>query len=484
MRKRTLLLAATLTTGLLTALPTTASAAPSGLKGDFNGDGYGDLAFSAPYAKVSGKSMAGYVAVMYGGSAGVDPTNTARYKTFSQSTAGVPGVAEAEDTFGDALAAADFDGDGYTDLAVGASGEDVGSATDGGSVTVLWGSATGVSGGTSVKDPAASTHDAFGRLLTAGDFDGDGKQDLATGASDASVYVVKGGIAKDGTTGGTVKVTAPNSLQYGPDTLRSGDVNKDGKDDLVVVGRVEADADDPGTTRSTAWYYPGAATGPGSVAPTTLPGGGVSAAVGDINGDGYGEIVLGNVFTRDSDLSGSLGGKVTIVPGTANGPDPATAHTLTQASPGVPGTNEANDGFGSAVSVGDINGDGYGDLAIGTIFEDGTTTEDSGSTTLMYGSATGLSTTGARTLTQASAGVAGTSETMDYFGSDVLLKDLNGDGKADYTVSGVFENEGVGAITAMLSDGTGISPDGDRSFGPGSLGRTSTYGAFGANLLG
>lgn len=133
---------------------------------------------------------------------------------------------------------------------------------------------------------------------------------------------------------------------------------------------------------------------------------------------------------------------------------------------------------------GDFNGDGYGDLAIGVIFEDGSTTEDSGSTVLLYGSATGLTTTGARTLSQASSGVPGNSEAMDYFGSDVLLKDVNGDGKADYTVSAAFENEGVGAVTAMLSDGTGISPDGDRGFGPGSLNRPATYGAFGTNLLG
>jgi hypothetical protein len=73
MRKRTLLLAATLTTGLLCALPATgASAAPSGLAGDFNGDGYRDVAIAAPIGQAGGKTGAGYVAVVYGTASGLD----------------------------------------------------------------------------------------------------------------------------------------------------------------------------------------------------------------------------------------------------------------------------------------------------------------------------------------------------------------------------------------------------------------------------
>ncbi|MFI7140706.1 FG-GAP repeat protein [Streptomyces massasporeus] len=74
------------------------------------------MAFAAPYAKVDGKGMAGYVAVVYGGATGLDP---AEHTVISQNTAGVPGAAEAEDGFGEAIAPADLNGDGYTDLAVG-----------------------------------------------------------------------------------------------------------------------------------------------------------------------------------------------------------------------------------------------------------------------------------------------------------------------------------------------------------------------------
>jgi hypothetical protein len=73
---------------------------------------------------------------------------------------------------------------------------------------------------------------------------------------------------------------------------------------------------------------------------------------------------------------------------------------------------------------------------------------------------------------------------MDYFGSDVLLSDVTKDGKADFTITAGFENEGVGAVTALRGASSGVSTSGARQFGPGSLGQSSTYGAFGAGLIG
>ncbi|GAP45457.1 FG-GAP repeat domain-containing protein [Streptomyces azureus] len=482
MRKRTLLLATALTTGLLASLPVTAaSAAPAaGPKADFNGDGYGDVAFAAPYAKVDGKGMAGYVAVVYGGATGLDP---AKRTVVSQNTAGVPGAAEAEDTFGDALAVADLNGDGYTDLAVGSSGEDVGTDGDGGSVTVLWGSASGLKNGTSVKDPAVSGHDHWGRLLTAGDFDGDGKTDLAVGTGSSHVYVVRGGFTTTGTTGAAKKINTPETA-YSVDAMKAGDTNGDGRSDLVLTYRVRLDSAESGSW-SKGVAYLGSPTGPDTSLPRPLNGG-TSLALGDIDGDGYDEIALGNVFTKDDDHSGSLGGRVVVIRGSEGGPvnGDAPMAELTQASTGVPGADEANDGFGSSVSIGDANGDGYGDLAIGVIFEDVGTLEDSGSTVLMNGSASGVSRTGARTLTQATAGVPGTAEAMDYFGSDVLLADVTKDGRAEFTITAGFEDEGIGAITTLRGSATGPVTDGARSFGPGSLGQPRSYGAFGTGLIG
>ncbi|MEU9228649.1 FG-GAP-like repeat-containing protein [Streptomyces massasporeus] len=481
MRKRTILLATALTTGLLTALPaTTATAAPAGgPTADFNGDGYGDVAFAAPYAKVDGKGMAGYVAVVYGGATGLDP---AKHTVISQNTAGVPGAAEAEDSFGEAIAPADLNGDGYTDLAVGSPGEDVGDDVDGGSVTVLWGSTSGLKNGTTVKDPAVSGHDHWGTLLTAGDFDGDGKPDLAASAY-ADPYVVRGPFTTTGTTGTVQRVALPET-SYSVDAMAAGDTNNDGRSDLALTYRVRLNEDETGSWSKGAAYL-GTATGLDTSLPRPLNGG-TSIALGDIDGDGYDEIALGNVFSKEDDHSGSLGGRVVVIRGSEGGPvnGDAPMAELTQDSEGVPGADEADDGFGSALSIGDTNADGYGDLAIGVVFEDVGTVENAGATILMNGSASGVSRTGARTVTQDTAGVPGSAEASDYFGADVLLADVSKDGHPEFTVTAGFEDEGIGAITALRGSATGPVTDGARTFGPGSLAQPRSYGAFGAGLIG
>jgi hypothetical protein len=137
LRKRILLPAATLTTGLLTALPaTSASAAPSGLSGDFNGDGYRDTAIGAPCAGVGSASCAGAVVVLYGSSSGV---SAARRSVITQNSTGVPGSSETGDAFGTSVRLVDLDRNGKADLVVGTGYEN-----GYGAVTVLKGTASGL----------------------------------------------------------------------------------------------------------------------------------------------------------------------------------------------------------------------------------------------------------------------------------------------------------------------------------------------------
>lgn len=107
---------------------------------------------------MSGKTKAGYVAVTYGSAKGLSTANT---KIVSRSAAGIPGAATANQFFGASFARADLDRDGYGDLVIAGGKE--------GSV-ILWGSASGLTGGTGI---------AYGAVPQAGDFDGDGKTDLA-----------------------------------------------------------------------------------------------------------------------------------------------------------------------------------------------------------------------------------------------------------------------------------------------------------------
>lgn len=157
--------AAALAGGLLITLPGGASAAASGLADDFNGDGYRDLATGAPDAVAGGKAKAGAVVVKYGSSSGI---SAARHKTTSQSSSGVPGTSETSDRFGTELAHGDLNNDGYGDLVVGTPLEDVSGDVDGGSVTILWGGSSGLSGGTTISDPNASGHDRLCRTRGVG----------------------------------------------------------------------------------------------------------------------------------------------------------------------------------------------------------------------------------------------------------------------------------------------------------------------------
>ena len=88
---------------------------------------------------------------------------------------------------------------------------------------------------------------------------------------------------------------------------------------------------------------------------------------------------------------------------------------LTQDTAGVPGASETGDRFGSGVDLGDIDGDGYADLAVGAAGENG----GAGAVTVLYGSPSGLTTGGAQYYTQNTAGVPGASEDGDLFGATV-----------------------------------------------------------------
>jgi hypothetical protein len=157
---------------------------------------------------------AGAVLVVYGSSGGL-----ADSEMWSQDTSGVSGTAEELDHFGWALTSGDYDGDGYDDLAIGAPQEDY-SYEESGVVHVLFGSSSGLTatdnlllaqdtGSTVAGTPAAFDH--FGYSLASGDWNDDGRDDLAVG----SPYDDEGG----GTEAGVVNVFYGSSS--GPST--SGD---------------------------------------------------------------------------------------------------------------------------------------------------------------------------------------------------------------------------------------------------------------------
>ncbi|AZM54746.1 hypothetical protein DMA15_21110 [Streptomyces sp. WAC 01529] len=448
----------------------TASAAPRAEAAktpvvDFNKDGYADLALGAAHATVGGKQEAGYVAVVYGSKGGADQ---ARRKVVDRSSAGVPGGVSKHGAFGRELTAADLDGDGYTDLVVGAG--------KGGTV-VLWGSAAGLT------DAAARLPGAVGSLAV-GDFDGDGHRDLVTHDYKATPESDNPGMTVwygPFTRGGEAARKDDIGFERFPelDGFVAGDMDGDGVDDLVTSHSFEDLA-------FSSRFWKGGASGLGHTAKDLKAS--VGGAVADVDGDGYGDFVTRDNGPFDDDNERDKG-TVRVDYGSKDGPAATRTVKITQDSPGVPGVGEDGDQFGASISAGDVNGDGYADIAVGVPGEDvtasGKNVRDSGNVVLLKGARSGLGGKGSQSFTQTTPGVPGASEKGDKFGAEVSLADVNGDKKADLTVTAPGEDgtyRDSGAAWVFKGAATGLTTAGISSFDPAALGAPEKDARLGSRL--
>ncbi|WP_327728518.1 FG-GAP-like repeat-containing protein [Streptomyces sp. NBC_00487] len=472
MRTRSFLLAAGLLASGLTplALATPAGAAVAKYADDFNGDGYRDLAVGAPGTDVGSASSAGAVVVLYGSKSGVSAANRS---VITQNTSGVAGSAEDQDSFGASLASADFNKDGYADLAVGATGEGLGGRSYVGQVTILWGGKKGLSGGTALPQPAKiAAERGYGQGLAAADFNGDGSPDLTvTGQAQTRLY--NGPFKKS--TGDAASAsyvgTVGSTLDVG-----AGDINGDKAAERVYT---YATTSDPGG-QVRYHTYTGTKT---SVVDMPQAEGDGRVVVGDINGDGYGDLVLANPEDpANQGGAGHLGGQLEIWYGGKGGPDlTQTPTVVSQDTAGVPGTGEEGDYFGGALSIGDINGDTYADLAVGAQNEGWNGKRYAGTVTVLYGSAAGLTTKGAKAYSQDTAGVPGTAETQDGFGGAVRLIDLDKNGKAELVTAAPGE-DAKGALFVLGGTASGLTTKGAKSISAANAGLKETAYSFGAQL--
>ena len=323
------------------------------------------------------------------------------------------------DSFGFSVAdAGDVNGDGFDDVVIGAYLNDD-NGTNAGAAYIYFGGST-MDYTADIILRGESSYDAFGHsVASAGDVNGDGYDDVIVGALDnddgatdaGKAYIFLGGPAMDNTA--DISFTGQNaSAFFGNSVSSAGDVNSDGYDDVIVGAYHNSDN---GTYAGKVYLFYGG-TEMDTTADLVIEGEtawdflGISiSSAGDMNGDGYDDIIIG---AKSNDEGGTNAGKVYIYFG---GAVMDTTADLT-----ITGENN-NDNIGASVSsAGDVNGDGYADIIIGSFLN------ENGRAFIYYG--------GAYTDNMADVILTG-ENSSDNFGISVSTAgDINGDGYADVIV--------------------------------------------------
>ena len=458
--------------------------------GDFDGDGFEDLAAGVPNENASGIEDSGQVDVMYGSANGI--TGSARDQQWTQESNGIPSVAAVNELFGDALAAGDFDCDGFFDLAIGVPREDVGGVTDAGAAHVLYGSNNGLLQQGSQfwhRDSPGFTsepgdNDLFGSALASGDFDGDGCDDLAIGVpyhnlpgieQAGAVEVLYGSFGAGLTTANyQLWSQASNGIDGAEEEddlfgnpLAAGDFDGDGNDDLAAGVRLEdvGDLTSAGALNviygsngglasagNQIWTLDDLGTTDDSEAYDFFPS---TLAAGDFNDDGFFELAIG---VPNQDRPGAENaGAVYILAGAGNGLT-AQDSQLWDNDVGVFNTSPQEfESFGGALVAADFDG-GPDDLAIGIPGHDFDGEFDAGAVRVLYGT-TGGSLIGANTQLwiQGENDLGDAPGFMEFFGAPLAGGDLNGDGFDDLAAAatGQTTNEQTngGAVMIIYGDG-------------------------------
>jgi hypothetical protein len=386
------------------------------MKGDFDGDGYADLAIGAWEEDLGFREDAGVVIVLYGTADGLSATGSERW---NQNVGGIQDRAEVGDQFGRSLAAGDFDGDGFSDLAIGVPGEDLRDdpachdatfpCEDVGAVAVLYGSNTGLTARdqfwTQASRGVADTlgeFERFGGALAAANFGKGRRDDLVIGVSSEEV--------NPGDDAGAVNVLYGARGGLSANGSQFWHQNKPG-----TVGRAES-----------------------------LDHFGSSLAAADFGKSNHADLAVG-VFNED--LGGAQGpGAVAVLYGGPDGLKAAGDQLWSQASSGIDDDPEFQDSFGQALSAANVGKSGHADLAVGVPNED-LAAENAGVVHVLYGTPTGLSADGAQLWSQDVDGVEDTAEFVDGFGRDLAAANFGNGSYADLAIGVPGETVGDPAVT-------------------------------------
>lgn len=432
--------------------------------GDFNGDGNQDVALGMPRADINAAQDAGAVRVLYSGDHGLQTPGPLVTQDILETER-----CESGDRFGAALAVGDFNRDGIDDLAIGAPEEDYGR----GAVHVLYGSHAGLQ---EAINPSLGFRrgdeeiGGFGTALATGDFNGDGHDELAVGTpyhtvsaeyQEGTFSVVDGAVHIFNSSEG-VSFISPASTLHRDDTLHPsllpwsafgsalvvGDFNGDGTEDLAVSAPEES----VGwlNDQKLQWYQY-------ALVPFSLGFSLISAPSRDNPLDPAVDSFVADNYKFEA-------GAVYVWHGSSSGLEGTYASRFHQGVRwddhvrGIQGRASEYEHFGSQLTVGDFNGDGHDDLAIGVpgednVRRDGKSLTDAGAVNVVFGSSVGLTEDGNQIWHQNDNAdhqqLARPADAGDRFGAALASGDFDGDGLDDLAV-GVPQDDQTGENAGVI----------------------------------
>jgi hypothetical protein len=387
--------------------------------GDVNGDGFSDVMVSS--TKYDQEYDEGKVSVFYGAATGLPATPS--WTAESNQANSDYGL-----SVGRSIASAgDVNGDGYSDIIIGAYSFDNGQ-TDEGKVFVYLGSATGLAATAAWSAEGGQDSAYFGfSVAGAGDVNNDGYDDILVGATGlGKAFLYLGSAAGPSLSPNWNSGTVAGCSQIGFSLASLGDVNNDDFSDIILGSPYCSNGE---TNEGRALIYYGAAAGPVGSPNWTYESNqasahfGISVAgAGDVNNDGHDDVIVGaSIYDNGQNNEGRaylfLGGAGGVSGG------PAWTAESDQDTP----NGEFGALFGESVAgVGDIDGDSFDDVLVGASgYDRSASVKDSGRVYLFNGSAAGLVAAPSRIL---QPGIV----TSDFCGRSVAgAGDVNGDGYAD-----------------------------------------------------